>query len=191
MSSFNLLLSISDAFFLLLSNLTGLKLHPMAPEDSDDEEDKEEGEGEEKEDKVYNPRCRGGFARWGPGNYTLIRDDDQEQAEYALDLRMCFNVMAGEEEEVEAGGQTVYIARGEDEELVTVNPEENTLSLVYRYVYRGDMTFVNIINMLTGASISLDLRTYYYSGGHINSVKTLGANISNNKAYNPTNLGAK
>ena len=145
MSSFNLLLSISDAFFLLLSNLTGLKLHPMASEDSDTEEDK---------DKVYNPRCRGGFARWGPGNYTLIRDDDQEQAEYALDLRMCFNVMAGEEEEVEAGGQTVYIARGEDEELVTVNPEENTLSLVYRYVYRGDMTFVNIINMLTGASIS-------------------------------------
>ena len=35
------------------------------------------------------------------------------------------------EVEVEAGGQTVYIARGEDEELVTVNPEENTLSLVY------------------------------------------------------------
>ena len=43
---------------------------------------------------------------------------------------MCFNVMSGEEE-VEAGGQTVYIARGEDEELVTVNSEENTLSLVY------------------------------------------------------------
>ena len=32
----------------------------------------------------------------------------------------------------EAGGQTVYIARGEDEELVTVAPGENTLSLVYR-----------------------------------------------------------
>ena len=49
---------------------------------------------------------------------------------------MCFNVMSGEEE-VEAGGQTVYIARGEDEELVTVTPEENTLSLVYRYVDTG------------------------------------------------------
>ena len=44
--------------------------------------------------------------------------------------------MSGEGE-VEAGGQTVYIARGEDEELVTVNPEENTLSLVYRYVDTG------------------------------------------------------
>ena len=31
----------------------------------------------------------------------------------------------------------------------------------------------------------------YYSGGHINSVKTLGANISINKACNPFNLGAK
>ena len=120
----------SDAFFLLLSNLTGLKLHQLAPEDSDSEEEKEDGA--EKEEKVYNPRCRGGLARWGPGNYTLIRDDDQEQAEYALDLRICFNVSSGEESE--AGGQSVYIARGEDEELVTVTPEENTLSLVYRYV---------------------------------------------------------
>ena len=64
---------------------------------------------------------------------------DQEQAEYALDLRMFFNVsqLVSESEEdgaggPEAGGQTVYIARGEDEELVTVAPGENTLSLVYR-----------------------------------------------------------
>ena len=47
----------------------------------------EEEEGEEKTEKVYNPRCRGGFSRWSRGCYTLIRDDDQEQAEYALDLR--------------------------------------------------------------------------------------------------------
>ena len=36
----------SDAFFLLLSNLTGLRLHQLAPEDSD-QEDEEEG-GKEK-----------------------------------------------------------------------------------------------------------------------------------------------
>ena len=88
----------SDAFFLLLSNLTGLRLHQLAPEDSD-QEDEEEG-GKEKVIrvigavneisqypekafnkgeclKVFNPRCRGGFCRWGQGNYTLIRDDDQ------------------------------------------------------------------------------------------------------------------
>ena len=58
---------------------------------------------------------------------------DQEQAEYALDLRMFFNV-SQLVSEAEAGGQTVYIARGEDEELVTVAPGENTLSLVYRLV---------------------------------------------------------
>ena len=62
----------------------------------------------------------------------------QEQAEYALDLRMCFNVSSGAEDPLESGGQSVYIARGEDEELVTVTPEENTLSLVYRYK-RGGM----------------------------------------------------
>ena len=66
----------------------------------------------------------------------MIRDDDQEQAEYALDLRMFFNVSSALVDG-EAGGQTVYIARGEDEELVTVMPEENTLSLVYRYVVTG------------------------------------------------------
>ena len=93
----------SDAFFLLLSNLTGLRLHQLAPEDSD-QEDGEEG-GKEKVGywccqrdftisregfqqgeclKVFNPRCRGGFCRWGPGNYTLIRDDDQVAAGFCF-----------------------------------------------------------------------------------------------------------
>jgi len=125
----------SEAFFLLLSNLTGLKLHQLAPEDSEDEDD------EEKAPKVYNPRCRGGFCRWSPGCYSLIRDDDQEQAEYALDLRMFFNVSSWKEE---MGGQTSYIARGEDEELVTVEPEENSLSLVYRD--KESLKFVKYVN---------------------------------------------
>jgi len=145
----------SDAFFLLLSNLTGLKLHQLAPEDSDSEEDKEDGA--EKEEKVYNPRCRGGLARWGPGNYTLIRDDDQEQAEYALDLRICFNVSSGEESE--AGGQSVYIARGEDEELVTVTPEENTLSLVYRD--KESLKFIKYVNSRLEKPFH-DLQITYY-----------------------------
>ena len=33
---------------------------------------------------------------------------------------------------LEAGGNVSYIARDEDSELLTVNPEENCLSLVYR-----------------------------------------------------------
>jgi len=127
----------SEPFFLLLSNLTGLKLHSLAPEDSEEENE----EDEEKVPKVYNPRCRGGFFSWSPGCYSLIRDDDQEQAEYALDLRMCFN-MSGWTEEM--GGQTSYIARGEDEELVTVEPEENCLSLVYRD--KDSLKFVKYVN---------------------------------------------
>ena len=127
----------SQPFFLLLSNLTGLRLHELAPADSD-----EEGEEEE---KVYNPRCRGHFSRWSPGSYTLIRDDDQEQAEFALDLRMFFNVPSWSPE---MGGQTSYIARGEDEELVTVEPEENTLSLVYRD--KESLKFVKYVNCRLG-----------------------------------------
>jgi len=127
----------SEAFFLMLSNLTGLKLHPLAPEDSDDDDETEE----KNIAKVYNPRCRGGFCNWSPGSYSLIRDDDKEQAEFALDLRMFFNVSCWEES---MGGHTSYIARGEDEELVTVEPEENTLSLVYRD--RDSLRFVKYVN---------------------------------------------
>jgi len=125
----------SEPFFLLLSNLTGLRLHHLAPEDSEDEAGEAGGE------KVFNPRCRGQFSRWSPGTYTLIRDDDQEQAEFALDLRMFFNVPGWSPE---MGGQTSYIARGEDEELVTVEPEENTLSLVYRD--KESLKFVKFVN---------------------------------------------
>ena len=71
---------------------------------------------------------------------------------------MCFNVMSGEEE-VEAGGQTVYIARGEDEELVTVTPEENTLSLVYRYVDTGKQG-----NRGIGATV-ISWSRYHWGGG--------------------------
>lgn len=44
----------SEAFFVLLSNLTGLKLHPLASDndsedDSEDSEDDEEGSGQRQE----------------------------------------------------------------------------------------------------------------------------------------------
>ena len=32
----------SDAMFLLLSNMTGLRLHPLAPEDDDEDQDVKE-----------------------------------------------------------------------------------------------------------------------------------------------------
>ena len=88
----------------------------------------------------------------------MIRDDDQEQAEYALDLRMFFNVSSAVVDG-EAGGQTVYIARGEDEELVTVMPEENTLSLVYRD--RESLKFIKYVNSRLDNSFHDLFITYY------------------------------
>merc|ERR1711934_1244582 len=97
----------------------------LAPDDSeDDEEDKEDISGGE-----GDPRCRASFLHWQPGTYSLVRDDDEEQAEAALDLRIFFNSSGWSDV---MGGQSSYIARGEDEELITVEPEDNSLSLVYR-----------------------------------------------------------
>jgi len=113
----------SEPFFLMLANMTGLKLHELAPDDSEDEEE-EEGSGSD-----GDPRCRASFLHWQPGTYSLVRDDDEEQAEAALDLRIFFNSVGWSDV---MGGQSSYIARGEDEELITVEPEDNSLSLVYR-----------------------------------------------------------
>ena len=108
----------------------------MIVSDSSDDSD-----SEDPETKSFNPRCRGGFSLWSSGCYTLIRDDDQEQAEYALDLRMAFNSQDWKED---MGGQTIYIAREEDDELVTVEPDENTLNLVYRD--QKSLKFVKYVN---------------------------------------------
>ncbi|XP_064626041.1 prolyl 3-hydroxylase OGFOD1-like [Lineus longissimus] len=164
----------SDAMFLILSNLTGLSLHELAAnsdssnsesegsngEDSDretkgmkkrvkrrklDKGSSDEGEevtGTTKPGKAEkNPRCRGAVRRWRQGCYTLIHDTDSEGAEYALDA-MLFCDCRGWQQEY--GGFTSYIARGEDEELLTVNPTENALALVYRD--KETMKFVKHIN---------------------------------------------
>ena len=41
----------SEAFFLLLSNFTGLRLHFLCPNDEDDDEEEDEDEDGEKEEK--------------------------------------------------------------------------------------------------------------------------------------------
>ncbi len=141
----------SDAMFLLLSNLTGLKLHPLATV-SDDEEDEEKNEkdgeipragssqdsgsgsskSKSKSDdarKESDPRCSSELRRWSPGCYTLIRDCDDEQRTYSLEARLFLNCHGWSEE---CGGFSSYVARGEDEELLSAQPEENALVLVYR-----------------------------------------------------------
>jgi len=129
----------SEPFFLLLSNLTGLKLHKLAPDDSDDEN--EPATISTSEENEINPKCVGRVRKFIKGNYTLVRDDDLGQAEFALDARLFFNVSNWD---VTMGGHTVYIARDEDEELVSIEPDNNSLNLVYRD--RESMRFVKYVN---------------------------------------------
>ncbi|XP_053126921.1 prolyl 3-hydroxylase OGFOD1 isoform X2 [Hemicordylus capensis] len=163
----------SEAFFLLLSNFTGLKLHFLAPEEEGEEtavgdslskhsqgessreetsrrghtdESGETSDNEEGERKSGSspPLCAGELRRWTKGCYTLVHD--AEMAEFALDLLLFCGC---EEWDVERGGFTSYIAKGEDEELLTVNPENNCLALVYRD--RETLKFVKYINCRSSA----------------------------------------
>ncbi|XP_034281363.1 prolyl 3-hydroxylase OGFOD1 [Pantherophis guttatus] len=153
----------SEAFFLLLSNFTGLKLHFLAPEEEEEEggrESSESSQGPSSQEEAGNtnsteapgnisdndasrengvPLCAGELRRWRKGCYTLIHD--AQRAEFALDLLF---FCGAEDWDVESGGFTSYIAKGEDEELLTVNPEANCLALVYRD--RETLKFVKYIN---------------------------------------------
>lgn len=147
----------SEAFFLLLSNFTGLRLHYLCPADEEDEgkdktDDKEEGEAagtsaessagaNDGEKKLSTPMCCGEVRRWSHGGYTLLHDAEAAQAEYALDLILPFGYT---DWEAEFGGFTCYVANEEDEELLTVYPEDNSLALVYRD--KETLKFVKHVN---------------------------------------------
>ncbi|XP_010743447.3 prolyl 3-hydroxylase OGFOD1 [Larimichthys crocea] len=150
----------SEAFFLLLSNFTGLRLHYLCPADDDDDEDKDEGKEKEKEEdsatgssteaqsadtsrekELSTPVCCGELRRWCHGGYTLLHDAEAARAEYALDLVLPF---CGADWQSEFGGFTCYVANEEDEELLTVHPEDNSLALVYRD--KETLKFVKHVN---------------------------------------------
>ncbi|KAG5848496.1 hypothetical protein ANANG_G00099060 [Anguilla anguilla] len=90
------------------------------------------------------PRCAGEVRRWGHGDYTLVHDTDQDNTEFALDLLLHCGC---EDWQTEFGGFTSYIANGEDEELLMVSPENNSLALVYRD--KETLKFVKHINHRT------------------------------------------
>ncbi|XP_009944477.1 PREDICTED: prolyl 3-hydroxylase OGFOD1-like, partial [Leptosomus discolor] len=137
----------SEAFFLLLSNFTSLKLHFLAPSD----EDEDAGEGRAADMAGHSspkpeqctdnstPVCSGELRHWTHRHYTLVHDT--QATEFALDLLFFCGC---EDWDPEYGGFTSYIAKGEDEELLTVNPEDNCLALVYRD--KETMKFVKYIN---------------------------------------------
>lgn len=152
----------SEAFFLLLSNFTGLRLHYLCPADDDEDED-QDGSKEEKKDvqngeatassaesqsantsrekELSTPVCCGELRRWSHGSYTLLHDGEAARAEYALDLILPF---CGADWQSEFGGFTCYVANEEDEELLTVYPEDNSLALVYRD--KETLKFVKHVN---------------------------------------------
>uniref|UniRef100_A0A667HLG2 2-oxoglutarate and iron dependent oxygenase domain containing 1 n=1 Tax=Lynx canadensis TaxID=61383 RepID=A0A667HLG2_LYNCA len=105
---------------------------------SSEQTDPESEENEAKRDSSV-PTCQGELRRWKTGHYTLIHDNSK--TEFALDLLLYCGC---EGWEPEYGGFTSYIAKGEDEELLTVNPENNSLALVYRD--RETLKFVKHIN---------------------------------------------
>jgi Rps23 Pro-64 3,4-dihydroxylase Tpa1-like proline 4-hydroxylase len=158
----------SDAMFLLLSNMTGLRLHQLAPvsdSEKDDDDDKEVEESDEKKERKEksptassskmrevqeedddnedddekrtkkgskdecDPECSVEVRRWRRGCYTMLTDGDAEAAQFALDARLFVNCGGWS---LDCGGFSSYIAKDEDEELLTAQPEENALILAYR-----------------------------------------------------------
>ncbi|KAL1007289.1 hypothetical protein UPYG_G00084580 [Umbra pygmaea] len=153
----------SEAFFLLLSNFTGLRLHYLSPSDEDENEEGQErgargSSGDTPSASQSTPVCAGELRRWTHGAYTLLHDGDASRAEYALDLLL---PLGCPEWQPEFGGFTSYVANEEDEELLTVYPEENSLALVYRD--KETLKFVKHINHRSFTLPTGDpcLRTFY------------------------------
>ena len=136
----------SDAMVLILSNMTGLKLHAMAPDNEDSSDDTEENETEENDDKEAtpstsnsketevkkkssDPKCKIEIRRWKQGCYTLLNDAKSNNDKFFLDGRLFFNC---QDWNLEFGGFSSYIAKDEDEELLTTLPEDNTFQLIYK-----------------------------------------------------------
>ena len=125
----------SEQLFLILGAMTGLKLHPLNPDDSESDDDSECSDQEETGSKKVtksNPRCAFEVRKFEPGCYTLIHDYDGEVLDKnpKLDVKYYFDHAFAADEK--AGGCTTYFVKYEDEEVLTVEPENNSLSLVYR-----------------------------------------------------------
>ncbi|CAF99561.1 unnamed protein product, partial [Tetraodon nigroviridis] len=174
----------SEAFFLLLSNFTGLRLHYLCPNDDDEEEEEEDKEqnkearrveeqdnaqagetsgalveassaGTSRAKELSTPVCCGELRRWSHGGYTLLHDAQAARAEFALDLVLPF---CAADWCSDFGGSTCYVANEEDEELLTVYPEDNSLALVYRD--KETLKFVKHINHKS-CSNSTNVRAFY------------------------------
>ncbi|XP_041359962.1 prolyl 3-hydroxylase OGFOD1-like [Gigantopelta aegis] len=147
----------SDAMFLILSNLTGLKLHELASvSDSDSDQDGESSSARGEDcstNKSDTPRCGSEVRQWSHGNYTLVHDTDRDISQVALDTVLSIGC---KDWQPNYGGFTSYIAKEEDEELLTVYPVENSLALVYR-----DVSTLRFVKHINHSSVDADCKNIY------------------------------
>ncbi|XP_035223894.1 prolyl 3-hydroxylase OGFOD1-like [Stegodyphus dumicola] len=124
----------SEPVFLLLSNITGLKLHPLCEDvDGDDE-----GSGGYHRDSMG--KVSSSIRKWSHGSYTLLHDQSFTQSSF-LNAQLYFNCS---EWDPEFGGYTSYVAEYENEELLQTDPKPNSLALVY--ITEGTSHFTKYIN---------------------------------------------
>uniref|UniRef100_A0A1E1XA86 uS12 prolyl 3-hydroxylase n=1 Tax=Amblyomma aureolatum TaxID=187763 RepID=A0A1E1XA86_9ACAR len=138
----------SEAMFLILANLTGLKLHPLSTASDSSSEDDEDKSGTAADNAAVpadnadsSACCTQAVRKWSHGTYTLAHDHDRSVEECRLDAVLYLNC---KDWKLEYGGSTVYIVKGEAEEVLTLSPARNSLALVYKD--DGLFQFVKHIN---------------------------------------------
>ena len=62
--------------------------------------------------------------------------------------------------DINKGGAVTYLTKGEDEELLTITPKKNSLSLVYRD--EDTLRFVKYLNKKTAKEYFFDIFNSYY-----------------------------
>jgi len=98
--------------------------------------------------------------RFTRGCYTLMRDDDPERFEEALDVDFFFYLPVLDSDSVAApsldedwdsekfGGALHYVEAEAEDALVSVEPKSNALSLVYRAGNGGDVTAPGVMRFV-------------------------------------------
>lgn len=112
----------SEAFLVILSNLTALALHPIC------------------EDGARLAKVFSSVRKWSAGSYSLLWDQSFSQA-VSLHAFMYFNC---QDWESIYNGYCSFVADGEDEELLRIEPASNSLALVY--VTERTSHFIKYVN---------------------------------------------
>lgn len=125
---------------------------PTASEGTEEEIDCEQRNGEQA--NLESPTCSIEIRRWRPSDYSLLGDMSTAALSTSTSLR---NLLSGSELDVSLcigvddqwesqrhGGATVYVAKDDEDELLSIAPQHNALSLVFRE--KDTASFVKYIN---------------------------------------------